>query len=132
MLGYFMKVAALVELGPGRMPKFEEFSRDDARARHEGVMFTLQARGLISFNHAAFMALGEPDSVALLYDTAENIVAMRSVPKSHENAYTVLTHTWWARRASSLTTRSRHSARCGSRVMTTATAYGDSRCARAR
>jgi hypothetical protein len=71
------------------MPKFEEFSRDDARASHEGAMFTLQARGLISFNHAAFTALGEPDSVALLYDTAENIVAMRSVPKSHENAYTV-------------------------------------------
>jgi hypothetical protein len=71
------------------MPKFEEFSRDDSRASREGPMFTLQARGLISFNHAAFTALGEPDAVALLYDSAENIVAMRKVPKSHENAYTV-------------------------------------------
>jgi hypothetical protein len=71
------------------MPKFEEFSREDSRASREGPMFTLQARGLISLNQAAFTALDKPDAVALLYDTAENIVAMRKVPKSHQNAYTV-------------------------------------------
>jgi hypothetical protein len=71
------------------MPKFEEFSRDDSRASREGAMFTLQARGLISFNQAAFAALGEPEAVVLLYDAAENIVAMRNVPETRENAYTV-------------------------------------------
>ena len=52
-------------------------------------MFTLQARGLISLNQAAFEALDEPDAVTLLYDAAESIVAMRKVAKSHENGYTV-------------------------------------------
>jgi hypothetical protein len=71
------------------MPKFEEFSREESRASREDPMFTLQARGLISFNQAAFAALGEPEAVALLYDSSENIVATRKVPKSHQNAYTV-------------------------------------------
>ena len=71
------------------MPKFEEFARDDSRASREGAMFTLQARGLISLNQAAFTALGEPDAVVLLYDAAESIVAMRKVPKSYENSYAV-------------------------------------------
>lgn len=52
-------------------------------------MFTLQARGLISFNHAAFLALAEPVAVALLYDARERIVAMRKVSKSHRNAFMV-------------------------------------------
>jgi hypothetical protein len=52
-------------------------------------MFTLQARGLLSFNQAAFKALGEPASVALLYDPDEHIVALRKVEKSHRNGYQV-------------------------------------------
>jgi hypothetical protein len=71
------------------MPRFEEFSREASRAGRDDPMFTLQARGLISFNHATFAALGQPDAVALLYDPTDSIVAMRKVPKSHDNAYIV-------------------------------------------
>jgi hypothetical protein len=52
-------------------------------------MFTLQARGLLSLNHAAFRALGQPEHVALLYDSNERIVALRKVDKEHSNAYRV-------------------------------------------
>jgi hypothetical protein len=71
------------------MPKFVEFSRREARAASEDPMFTLQVRGLISFNHAAYIVLDEPTAVALLYDARERIVALRKVPKNHENAYLV-------------------------------------------
>lgn len=68
------------------MPNFEEFSRTTARAGRGDTMFTLQARGLLSFNQAAFAALGEPDAVALLYDGADHVVALRKVDRAHANA----------------------------------------------
>jgi hypothetical protein len=71
------------------MPKFEEFSREDSREGRGDPMFTLQARGLISLNRAAFTALGEPDAVTLLYDQDEAIVAMRKASKAHPNSYMV-------------------------------------------
>jgi len=52
-------------------------------------MFTVQKRGLISLNLAAFKALGEPATVALLFDADEGIVALRKVPRTHPNAYHV-------------------------------------------
>ena len=52
-------------------------------------MFTLQRRGLVSLNHAAFKALGEPVAVVLLYDPDEGVVAMRKVVRTHANAYHV-------------------------------------------
>lgn len=71
------------------MPKFEEFSREDARSRREDPQFTLQARGLLSLNQAAFRALGDPEAVVLLYDDAEGIVGLQKVDKDHANAYMV-------------------------------------------
>src|SRR5690348_5205738 len=53
------------------MPNFVEFDRQDSHAVPDEPMFTLQKRGLISMNMAAFKALGEPVSVALLYDADE-------------------------------------------------------------
>jgi hypothetical protein len=70
------------------MPNFVEFSRQDSR-RDDEPMFTLQTRGLVSMNQAAFKALGEPGSVALLYDTDEGIVALRKVARTYPNGYTV-------------------------------------------
>jgi len=71
------------------VPNFEEFSRTAARAGRGNPMFTLQARGLLSFNQAAFAALGEPDAVALLYDGDNHVVALRKVDLTHANAYQV-------------------------------------------
>jgi hypothetical protein len=74
--------------GVGNMPNFVEFSREDSRTSDE-PMFTLQRRGLISFNQATFKALGEPAAVALLYDAAEGIVALRKVGRTYANGYNV-------------------------------------------
>jgi hypothetical protein len=71
------------------MPSFVEFSRETPRGSRDDPMFTLQARGLLSFNHAAFKALGEPTAVALLYDADEHIVALRKVDRNHRNAHQV-------------------------------------------
>jgi hypothetical protein len=75
------------EVTPG--PRFVEFSREESRGRREDPMFTLQASGLLSFNHAAFAALGDPVAVALLYDADQGVVALRKVEKTHQNAYVV-------------------------------------------
>ena len=71
------------------MPNFVEFSRETSRSSHDDPMFTVQKRGLISLNLAAFKALGEPATVALLFDADEGIVALRKVPRTHPNAYHV-------------------------------------------
>jgi len=71
------------------VPRFEEFARENARGSAEEPMFTLQARGLLSLNHAAFRALGQPDHVVLLYDADERVVALRGIGKAHPNAYRV-------------------------------------------
>jgi len=70
------------------MPNFVEWDREDSRSS-EDPMFTLQTRGLISLNQAAFEALGKPVAVALLYDVGEGIVALRMVEKNYRNAYTI-------------------------------------------
>ena len=70
------------------MPNFVEFSRENSR-RDDDPMFTLQTRGLISMNQAAFKALGSPVAVALLYDAAEGIVALKKVAKNYANGYLV-------------------------------------------
>ncbi|SRR6266542_1977763 len=70
----------------GLMPNFVEFPRGGSRG---DPVFTLQARGLLSLNHAAFLALGEPAAVALLYDPDGAVVGLRKVDKAYENAYQV-------------------------------------------
>ena len=69
------------------MPNFLEFDRENSHYVPDEPMFTLQKRGLISMNQAAFKALGEPAAVALLYDPDEGIVAMRKVPRTYHNGY---------------------------------------------
>jgi hypothetical protein len=72
------------------MPNFEEFARGAPRdSGREAPMFTLQARGLLSLNHAAFRTLGEPEAVTLLYDADEHIVGLRRSAMTDPNAYRV-------------------------------------------
>lgn len=70
------------------MPRFEEFSRQYARSVEE-PMFSVQTRGNISLNRAAFEALGEPASVTLLFDREAGVVGLRKAPRTHQNAYPV-------------------------------------------
>ena len=106
------------------MPNFTEFSRQDSRSSDE-PMFTMQRRGLISLNHPAFKALGEPAAVALLYDAEEGIVALRKVTRSYANGYNVRKQAnsqsyLVERRASAHSTRSRPTCPDASRDMITA------------
>jgi hypothetical protein len=71
------------------VPNFVEFSRQSARSSRDDPMFTLQRRGLISLNEAAFKALGEPATIVFLYDADEDIVALRKVPRTYANGYHV-------------------------------------------
>jgi hypothetical protein len=70
------------------MPRFVEFERESAGSA-ETPMFTLQARGLLSLNHAAYRALGQPDHVALLYDEEEQVVGVRLAAEESANAHRV-------------------------------------------
>lgn len=71
------------------MPSFVEFDRENSHFVPDEPMFTLQKRGLISMNQAAFKALGEPAAVALLYDADEGVVALRKVPRTYHNGYII-------------------------------------------
>ena len=50
---------------------------------------TIQKRGTISMNRAAYVALGSPQTVELLFDTDERIVGLRAVEYLAEHAYPV-------------------------------------------
>jgi hypothetical protein len=71
------------------MLNFSEFDRQDSHAVPDEPMFTLQRRGLISLNLAAYKALGEPVSVALMYEADEGIIALRKVTRTYHNGYPV-------------------------------------------
>jgi hypothetical protein len=50
---------------------------------------TIQKRGTISMNRAAYVALDSPDTVELLYDLADRVVGLRAVDHLVEHAYPV-------------------------------------------
>lgn len=50
---------------------------------------TIQRRGTISFNAAAYSALGEPSALELLFDAERNLVGFRPVDDTAEHAYGV-------------------------------------------
>jgi len=50
---------------------------------------TIQKRGLISMNRAAFAMLKEPEAVELMWDKERQLVGLRSVPIDSPNAYPV-------------------------------------------
>lgn len=50
---------------------------------------TIQKRGLISINRAAYRLLGDPVAVELMWDKERQLVGLRSVPIESPNAYPV-------------------------------------------
>ena len=48
---------------------------------------TIQKRGTISLTASAFVLLGKPEAVELLYDSDEQIVGIRPVDRNVEHAY---------------------------------------------
>lgn len=65
---------------------FETFTRQ----RRAGLPFvTIQKKGVISLNRAAFESLGSPEFVELLFDPDGRLVALHRVESSVEHAYQV-------------------------------------------
>lgn len=68
------------------MPNFEVFTRRLIPLVKQPAV-TVQRRGNISINRAAFVAMGEPEAVELLYDATEQIIGLRGVPRTTDHAY---------------------------------------------
>jgi hypothetical protein len=63
---------------------FEEGSADYSGKE---VHVTINQRGNIFFNRRALEALGNPDSVALMYDRRRSIIGIQPVPPSRQCAF---------------------------------------------
>ena len=50
---------------------------------------TIQKRGALSMNRSAFVALGSPDAVELLYDRQARLIGLRPVCPTADHAYQV-------------------------------------------
>jgi hypothetical protein len=70
------------------VPHFEVFTKRLVPLVKQAAV-TIQKRGTMSVNRAAFVAMGEPEAIELLYDPTEKIIGMRPVPAETEHAYPV-------------------------------------------
>jgi hypothetical protein len=61
---------------PRRMAQFDRFSRDLVALKRDPLV-TIQKRGTISLNRSAYVLVGSPSAVELLYDTQNQIVGLR-------------------------------------------------------
>ena len=68
------------------MANWEVFQRRAAPGVSQPFV-TLQKRGTMSLNAAAFEALGEPEAVELLFDRGERLLGFRPVDPSAAHAY---------------------------------------------
>jgi hypothetical protein len=70
------------------MAQFETFNRGLLTLKsHPHV--TIQKRGALSMNRSAFVALGSPDAVELLYDRQARVIGLRPVRPTADHAYQV-------------------------------------------
>lgn len=70
------------------MPDFEVFKKRFAPLVKQPYV-TIQTRGTISLNKAAFLAIGSPEAVELLWDAKDQIIGFRPVDRDVEHAYPV-------------------------------------------
>jgi ribosomal protein L17 len=68
------------------MPNFEVFDRR-SRPFFVQPLVTIQRRGIMSLNQAAYEALGNPQAVELLFDRAERVMGLRAVDQHAPHAY---------------------------------------------
>lgn len=69
-------------------PDFQVFDRRYARASTDPTL-TVTVRGTLNINEPAYIALGKPEAVVLMYDRAEAVVGLRPVVRKEPNAYRV-------------------------------------------
>ena len=70
------------------MPHFETFNRNLPRTK-EVPKVTILRSGMLSLNKSAYLALGSPVAVELMYDAEEQIVGLHPVAPSVDSAYIV-------------------------------------------
>jgi hypothetical protein len=67
---------------------FEEFTKKAAREAGTAYV-TIQKRGIISFNDAAYAALGAPKAVKLLFDRERLLVGFRPAEPAGNDTYAI-------------------------------------------
>ena len=67
--------------------QFIEFEQGPREQTTDRIHVTITRRGEIFLNRRALEALGEPDSVALLYDQRHSTIGIRRVPLSQKNGF---------------------------------------------
>jgi hypothetical protein len=68
------------------VPEFETFTRRLIPLVKKPSV-TIQKRGILSFNKAAYVALGSPKAVELLFDKSRRIIGIRPVDPTVDHAY---------------------------------------------
>jgi hypothetical protein len=77
-----------VRMSDAELDGFETFHRPTAPVSGEPSI-TIQSRGNLGLNAAAYEALGEPESVVLLFNRAKRVIALRAVDPHVPEAYPV-------------------------------------------
>jgi hypothetical protein len=67
---------------------FEAFKKNRMPSKGQPAI-TIQKRGALSLNNAAFEAIGSPSFVELLYDREERLIGMRKSDEGTSHAYAV-------------------------------------------
>lgn len=68
------------------------FTKRMARGRTKPYV-TIQKKGIIAFNHAAYAALGEPKAIVFLFDRGNKIIGFKAADPAAEHAYPVRANT---------------------------------------
>lgn len=72
--------------GRGQLMAFEVFEKGSAPLPTVPAV-TIQKRGLMSINRAAFALIGSPNAVELLWDKERRIIGIRGAEATNPNAY---------------------------------------------
>lgn len=67
---------------------FETFKKNRMPSKGEPAI-TIQKRGALSLNTAAFEAIGSPEYIELLYDRDERLIGVKGSDENTPHAYTV-------------------------------------------
>jgi hypothetical protein len=81
-----LSATARTDGGRRAVPNFEVFTKKMAPLGKKPSV-TIQRKGILSFNQAAYAAIGSPEAVELLYDREERIVGVRPADPNAPHVY---------------------------------------------
>src|SRR5437762_10200527 len=67
--------------------QWTEVPRGDKRAQWAGLYVTMNSKGVIAMNRAAYERTGAPDAFNVLYDKANNAIGLKPTGPRLRNAY---------------------------------------------